>query len=186
MGISSILTSAFFGRYSNHPPQAEEVLVLGIPPDEADLLLLISTTTPPTALLSHIQYKSLTRNVLIFIPLYSTFFLLFSFSHLHPFILSAFCFLLFSLSHYYFLPFSSSLYPTPYILKPMDLSQFKVETLFELLDRLKDLEILITKHITEHDTTYKLQKKFYTIIGIVSGLLLIVTSTLNIVVTLSK
>jgi len=68
----------------------------------------------------------------------------------------------------------------------MDLSEFKVETLFELLDRLKDLEILITKHITEHDTTYKLQKKFYTIIGIVSGLLLIVTSAVNILVTLSK
>lgn len=68
----------------------------------------------------------------------------------------------------------------------MDLKEFKVEFLFELEKKLNDLILRVEKHITEHETSVKIQKRFYAFIGALSTILLIVTTLINLFITFSK
>jgi len=68
----------------------------------------------------------------------------------------------------------------------MDLKEFKIELLYNLESKLNDLILRVEKHITEHETSVKLQKRFYAFIGVLSAMLLIITTLANLFITFSK
>jgi len=68
----------------------------------------------------------------------------------------------------------------------MELKEFKVEFLFELEKKINALILRVEKHITEHETSVKLQKRFYAFIGVLSAMLLIITTLANLFITFSK
>jgi hypothetical protein len=65
----------------------------------------------------------------------------------------------------------------------MALQEFKIEMLFDIHKKINDLIIRVEKHITEHETGIKLQKRFYAFIGVLSALLLITTTLANLFIT---
>ena len=68
----------------------------------------------------------------------------------------------------------------------MSLQEFKIEFLFTLEQKINDLILRVEKHITEHETTYKIQKRFYAFIGFLSATLLIITTIINIFLFFTK
>ncbi len=68
----------------------------------------------------------------------------------------------------------------------MALQEFKIELIIDLEHKINDLVLRVEKHITEHETTFKLQKRFYAFVGGLSACLLILTTLINIFIYFSK
>ena len=68
----------------------------------------------------------------------------------------------------------------------MSLQDLKIEMILGCEKKITALILRMETHITEHETTYKLQKKFYALLGGLAAFVLIVTTIINLILMISN